>query len=138
LIRVVADSNIYVSALRFGGRPEEFLKAAENGRYVLVVSEPILSEVAEVFSRKFGWSEDQVAIGVGRIRAVAELTAPTVQLSACDDPDDNRILEAAVDGEADYILSGDKHLLRMKNFRGIEILPVSDFLLQVDAARRPA
>jgi len=54
-----------------------------------------------------------------------------MELSACDDPDDDRILEAAVEGCADCIVSGDKHLLRMKTFQGIEILKVGEFLLRI-------
>ncbi len=100
---------------------------------MLVTSEQILAEVAEVLSRKFGWHENRIAIGVGRIRAVAELTTPTFKLTDCMDPDDNRILEAAVEGHADCIVSGDKHLLRMKTFRGIEIFTVHDFLGAIDA-----
>lgn len=130
-MRVVADSNIFVSALLFGGKPAELLRAAEDGRCVLVVSEQILSEVAEVFARKFRREENWVATALERIQATAELSVPTMQLLACADPDDNRILEAAVEGRADCIVSGDKHLLRMKVFRGIEILTPNEFLERV-------
>jgi predicted nucleic acid-binding protein len=75
-MRVVADSNIFVSAILFGGKPAALLQAAEGGRCRLVVSEPILSEVAEVIARKFEWSEERVASRVARIRAAAEITAP--------------------------------------------------------------
>jgi uncharacterized protein len=129
LTRVVADSNIYIiSAMRFGGRPEEFLRAAEDGRFVLLVSEPILREVAEVFVRKFGWHEARVFGALQRIRAIAELTVPEVLISACVDPDDDRILEAAVAGRATHIVSGDKDLLRMNGFQDVEIVTVNDFL----------
>jgi predicted nucleic acid-binding protein len=73
-MRVVADSNIFVSAILFGGKPAALLQAAEDGRCQLVVSEPILSEVAEVIARKFEWSEERVASRVARIRAAAEIT----------------------------------------------------------------
>jgi len=135
-MRVVADSNIFVSALRFGGKPEELLRAAEDGRYVLLVSEPILLEIAEVFSRKFGWSSDRVATSLRRIRAVAEVTVPGQKVSACEDPDDDRILEAAVSGDATHVVSGDKHLLRMGTFRGAEIIRVRDFLALLDSSTK--
>jgi putative PIN family toxin of toxin-antitoxin system len=127
LTRVVADSNIFVSAIRFGGRPAVFLQAAEDGLFVLVVSETILAEVGEVLSRKFEWSDDRVAVSLRRIRAITSVIAPDLALTACEDPDDDRILEAAVAGNAKYIVSGDKHLLRMGSFRGIEIVRVRDF-----------
>ena len=133
-MRVVADSNIFVSAILFGGKPAALLQAAEDDRCQLVVSEPILSGLAEVFARKFEWSDERVASSVARIRAAAELTVPTMTLSACTDPDDNRILEAAVQGRADCIVTGDKqHLLPMGVFRGIEILTVSEFLRRLEA-----
>jgi uncharacterized protein len=59
---------------------------------------------------------------------VAEVVSPDFELTECQDPDDNRILEAAVAGHADVIVSGDKHLLRMNRFRGTQILTVDDFL----------
>ena len=59
---------------------------------------------------------------------VVELVAPASEIAECEDPDDNRILEAAVEGNAGFIVSGDKHLLRMNPFRGIEILTVAAFL----------
>lgn len=61
------------------------------------------------------------------------MVSPEFELTDCVDPDDNCILEAAVTGRADCIVTGDNHLLRMKAFRGIEILTVHDFLLRMDA-----
>ena len=133
MTRVVADSNIIVSALRFGGKPEKFLRAAEEGLYVLVLSDAILSETAEVLARKFGLTADRAASHLGRIRKSADLIVTNLTIAACVDPDDDRILEAAVASGATHIVTGDKHLLRMKTFRGIDILTVSDFLVRMAA-----
>jgi putative PIN family toxin of toxin-antitoxin system len=114
LPRAVLDSNIFVSAVQFGGRPQELLRAAEDGRDALVLSEPILTEVTEVLVRKSLWSPGRVSLRLERIRSVAVLTPAELEISACEDPDDNRILEAAVPGAANFIVSGDDHLLRMK------------------------
>jgi putative PIN family toxin of toxin-antitoxin system len=133
-MRVVADSNIYVSALVFGGKPEAFLRAAESGRCKLFISEVILSEIAEVLVRKFVWERERVSGALERIRAAAFLTLPTAAISACEDPDDDRILEAAVGASAQCIVSGDRHLLRMQQFWGIEIIPVTNFLGRLDEA----
>jgi predicted nucleic acid-binding protein len=68
-------------------------------------------------------------LAVADIRGAAQLVEPHLAIIDCADPDDNRILEAAVAGHADYIVTGDKrHLLRMKAFRGIEMITVNDFL----------
>lgn len=61
MLRVTADSNIYISALHFGGIPEKILDLARNGRIELVVSDVILDEVARVLCDKFGWAQDTVA-----------------------------------------------------------------------------
>lgn len=64
----------------------------------------------------------------------AEIVEPCFAITECADPDDNRILEAAVEGRADCIVTGDRrHLLRMKAFRGIEIITVNDFLARLDS-----
>ncbi len=101
------------------------------GRCILIVSEEILAELADVLLRKFIWPRATVELAIHRIRTIAEVVNPEFELTECTDPDDNRILEAAVEGAADCIVSGDKHLLRMKRFRGIEVLTVNDFLLRI-------
>jgi putative PIN family toxin of toxin-antitoxin system len=137
LKRVVLDTNVLVSGVRFGGKPRILLQRIVLSQFVLIVSEDILAELARVLSVKFSWHSALIASTLNRIRIVADMADPEFVLTDCADPDDNRILEAAVEGRADYIVSGDKrHLLRMKSFRGIEILTVSDFLqrLEMDAA----
>jgi uncharacterized protein len=79
---------------------------------------------------KFGWSQAKAAVSIRGIRQAAEVVVPKVRVADCEDPDDNQILEAAVEGVADVIVSGDKHLLRMKMYRGIEILTIGEFLSQ--------
>ena len=101
----------------------------------LVVSEAILKELARILSGKFGWESGLVSLAVADIRRTADVVEPHLVLTDCADPDDNRILEAAVEGRADCIVSGDRrHLLRMKTFRGIEILTVDEFLRKHELA----
>ena len=135
-MRVVADSNIFVSALVFGGKPERFLRSAEAGDFRLVASEEILLEIADVLSRKFHRNADQVAASLARVRAASETVHPRFTVADCPDPDDNRVLEAAIEGRADLIVSGDKHLLNMNPFRGVEICTVASLLLRLDRSNR--
>jgi predicted nucleic acid-binding protein len=67
---------------------------------------------------------------------MVEIVKPDIVLSDCEDPDDNRILEAAITGGAVYIVSGDRHLLQMKMFRGVEIVNVNDFIDRIERAGR--
>ena len=132
-MRVVLDTNIYISSFRSGGNPKLAFELAILGAYTLVVSEAILTEIERVLRTKFGWPRSILGPALERIAARAELVSPKVRVTDCVDPDDNRILEAAVEGRADCIVSGDKHLRRMKTFRGIDISTVSDFLIRLAA-----
>jgi putative PIN family toxin of toxin-antitoxin system len=130
-MRVVIDTNVFVSGIRFGGRPQSVLDAMARPDCTLVCSEEILTELEEVLLGKFQWPRRRVESALDQVRALADMVSPKLVLAGCVDPDDNRILEAAVEGRADCIVSGDKHLLRLKAFRGIKIMTANDFLLRV-------
>lgn len=128
--RVTADTNIYVSALTTGrANPYAFLQLARAGKIRLAVSDAILNEVAEVLERKFGWPQEDIAAARDQIEQFAEKVKPAVSLEAVKaDPDDDRILECASSAKSDYIVSGDKHLLRLGQRNSIRVLNVADFL----------
>ena len=135
-MRVVLDTNVLVSGLRSDGGPRLALEMAEAGLYRLILSEAMLLELDDVLERKFDWSRRLRTNTLRGLRATAEMVEPNFVLTNCIDPDDNRILEAAVAGRSDCIVSGDKHLRRMGRFQGVEIVTVSDFLiLTTDWAR---
>jgi putative PIN family toxin of toxin-antitoxin system len=133
-MRVVFDTNVFISGLHFGGKPALVLQMAARPECLLVTSEDILLEVEDVLLRKFLWSARNVAATLMGLRALSEVVQPGIVISDCEDADDNRILEAAVAGRAAYIVSGDRHLLRMKAFRGVRILTVSEFIDRVEAS----
>lgn len=126
--RVVADTNIYISALVFGGLSRIILQLAEEKAFVLFTSDAIQFEVEKVLKRKFEWSEEQVAKARRKISQLARFVNPKQAISACEDPDDDRILECALEAEADIIVSGDRHLLDMQQFRDIPIVSARRFL----------
>jgi putative PIN family toxin of toxin-antitoxin system len=140
-MRVVIDTNIFFSALRAEPKPgpmsatNVLLLRAGLGHFTLVMSEAILIELEGVLSRKLDWQQSRLTSTISRLKSISEMVVPGIPITACSDPDDNRILEAAVEGQVDFIVSGDKHLLGMKTFRGIEISTVHDFLLRLDAQR---
>jgi putative PIN family toxin of toxin-antitoxin system len=138
VIRVTADSNIYISALHFGGPPDEFLDLARNGIIELTISDDILAEVTRVLRDKFGWSREAVSMAQARIADFTVTVAPAQKLDAVrEDPADNRILECAVDGKSEYLVTRDHHLLKLKSFRGTQMIKVADFLEVVRAAGSP-
>jgi predicted nucleic acid-binding protein len=115
--------------------PEEIassviVRPARDGTYQLVVSPPIIREMARVLRYDFNWSAERVDQFARRVVDVAgkglvdpETTADAVAA----DPDDNRILECAMDGKADLIVTNDRHLLDLKGHAGIPIVASVDF-----------
>lgn len=130
--RVTADSNLYISALNFGGTPLEFLNVARSGAFRLAISEAIVLEVNGVLSEKFRWSSDRIEETVRELRAFAEFVVPRERLQiVTEDPDDDRVLECAVASGSQFIVSGDKHLLVLGEYQGIRIIKVAEFLTLV-------
>lgn len=123
MLRVVFDSNVYISALLFGGPPRHILELALRREVVLVASDDIINETAGKLREKFSWPEHRIQQFVRQTSKLAELYNPQVKLSVVKDEPDNRILECAVAGEANLIISGDKHLLKLKSFENIPIQP---------------
>lgn len=130
-MRVVLDTNVFFSGFKSDGKPKIVVEAAFERTFTLLLSDEILDELEDVWSRKSGWHPSLIAATLRHLARLAEMVAPGIVVTECRDPDDNRVLEAAVAGAADCIVSGDKHLLRMKEFRGIEILTVSNFLQRI-------
>jgi uncharacterized protein len=126
-LRAVLDTNIYISAFEFPkGRNALLWRAAREGRFQLLVSPMI----ARVLRNDFGWQEDGIHVLVRRIVEVAGagLCAPrTTVYAVAADPDDNHILECAMDGKADLIVSNDRHLLDLKEYAGMPIVGSVDF-----------
>lgn len=119
----VVDTNILVSASFWKGKPYHIIRAAVLGKFLLVLSPAILDEYSRVLARDFYLSNEQVVRRIQFFSKIAEVVHPIHEINAISvDPSDNRILEAAVSGKANFIVSGDKHLLTLKIYNGIPIL----------------
>jgi putative PIN family toxin of toxin-antitoxin system len=128
-VRAVADTNVYISALNFGGTAEEVLTLARVRTLELFTSPSILEEVEGVLIRKFDWSARRAREAVELIRDFARVIHPEsrVQVVTEDEPD-NRILECALAAKAEVILSADTHLRALQVFQGIPIMRPREFL----------
>ncbi|MES1256432.1 MAG: putative toxin-antitoxin system toxin component, PIN family [Acidobacteriota bacterium] len=130
-MKVVADTNVLVSALVFGGKPQAILDLAHDGGVELFISNEILAETTRILRDKFHRIPAQLALDVMALEAVMVRVQPLEKIDAVPgDPTDNRILECAVAAGADVIVSGDAHLLRLGEFRGIKIQRPADFLTE--------
>ena len=124
MLNFVFDTNVLVSALiSTMGNPALLLdKAGKN--YTLFISKDILTELEAVISRdKFGFTEEEVNTIIEAIISFSEVINPEIKLDVIkSDPDDNKILECAVACGASYIVSGDRHLLELKEYDKIKII----------------
>ena len=130
--RVVLDTNVLVSAV-LGGRTAPVLDRWRAGRFTLVVTDDIVREYLIVLRRpKFGLPAEVVDAITAYVFRKAEFVTPVERLTViAADPADDRFLEAAVAGEAEIIVSGNKHLLDLKTFRQISILTAHEFLSEL-------
>ena len=128
-MRVVFDTNVFISAfVILGGKAEEAYLHAIKGDFTLYSSVAILHETAQKLREKFGWEEKRIERLLKAIAKIAIVikTRPHIHILA-DEPD-NRVLECALKAKAEFIVTGDKHLLSLKHFQDIDIISLSDFL----------
>jgi putative PIN family toxin of toxin-antitoxin system len=126
--RVVFDTNVLVSAYAFGGRPADLVRRAITGELELVTSPALLAELARVLADKLEFDADHADAVVMQVVRIAHIARPSRRLAVLADESDNRVLECAVAGEADSIVSGDRHLLDLGEYEGIPILAVAEAL----------
>jgi putative PIN family toxin of toxin-antitoxin system len=133
-MRVVFDTNVFVSAFVVpGSHGERAFLLAQANRFELHTSVAILTETARVLRRKFDQDEDDIKQALRQISHTAVVSKPTSKLSVVDDAADNRILECALDTRADLVVTGDRHLLKLRHFEGIPIVRLADFLRRFPA-----
>lgn len=128
-LRVVFDTNVFISAMFFGGNASKILEGAREGKIQLVTSRPILLELATKLHEKFGISVMGAAEIVEGIGLFATVVKPLKKVTAIKtDPTDNMFLECALEIEADFIVSGDKrHVLPLKKFGKTKIVSLREF-----------
>jgi len=130
LLRAVVDTNVFVSAFLHPGRPLfQIVRLAAERRYRLLISPAIVRELGRVLEEEFDIEERVKIRRLKTLTRAAEIVTPSMTLDVIkEDPPDNRILECAVEGKADLIVSGNRHLLRLKSYQSISIVRPIDFL----------
>ena len=133
-MKLVLDTNIFISSFFWGGNPRKIMTRIIDGRDILFVSYEILQEVFFVMSRpKFNVNHRQVIRFINSIEEIAlRVTLLGTVQGVCRDSDDDKILECAVLGDVDFIISGDRDLLSLKKFQGISIMSASEYIEKVD------
>lgn len=124
-MRVVLDSNVYVSAFVLaGGAASQLMASLLRGRATPVISRPIMAEVLGVLGRKFAADREQLARTALFLASFAEQVAPRERLHVLADEPDNRILECALAGHAGWIVTGDRQMLKLARYEGVRIATV--------------
>lgn len=136
-MKVVFDSNILIAALLFpGGRADAAVGNILDGTDGLLISRPIIQEVLAVFAKKFSRDKEElcrVAVVLGELGTLVE---PSRRLSVFRDEPDNRILECAVEGKAEGIVTGDKAMLAIGEYEGTRLMTLADYLAKSRRARK--
>lgn len=128
-MRVVLDTNVVISALVFGGKPRRVIELIADDRVEAVVAAEMLTEARRVVADKF----PQFTTDLEKLEKLLESDALWLKLGltaiavGCD-PDDDKFIEAALAGDCQYIISGDKDLLDLKSYKYIKIITPAEFL----------
>jgi putative PIN family toxin of toxin-antitoxin system len=128
-VRVVFDTNIFVSAFVVPGRrADEALSRIIEGRDTLVVSRPTIRELLDVLARKFARDAEELSRVAVFVADLGNLVEPNRELSVLSDEADNRVLECAVTGQADLLVTGDREVLSLGEYEGVQIVTLREYL----------
>jgi putative PIN family toxin of toxin-antitoxin system len=130
LLRAVVDTNVNISAFLYPQRAIfQIVHQAARRQYHLLISPAIIREVGRIMREDLGWEEGARIRHLKTLAKAAEIVLPRLTLEVIrEDPPDNRIRECAVEGRANLIVSGDRHLRRLKIYQDIPIVRPIDFL----------
>ena len=128
-MKIVIDSNVWISALVFGGNPRRIFERAIVEGWTIVVSEEIFTEVRRVLTDKFAdFVDDFESFQVVLQPYITKVQLGSIRVSVCRDEDDNRVIETALIDNASHIITGDNDLLVLSKYKKISIISPSDFL----------
>jgi uncharacterized protein len=129
MLKVVLDTDVIVSGLNFpDSNPAKILLLVASGEVANFTSKHIVNETRRILVDKFFWTREEVEAAEVWLKTFSKSVNPKTRTEVIVDDPDNRILECAVEGRADFIISGDHHLTELKDYQGIKILAPTTFL----------
>lgn len=128
-VRIVVDTNLFISAIVFGGLPRKLLDLVAEDRVIVVIAEEILTEIRRIIAVKFSAFLPDLA-KVERLldEYAVWVRLGTISLSVSRDSDDDKFIETAIVGNCQFIVSGDRDLLDLKMYKGVKIVNAAEFL----------
>jgi len=134
-MKIVLDTNVWLSGIIWDGEASKIIEKAEKQDIQIIISEDILSEIVSVLNRESKFQKYILNLKLSiedllrTILSISTLIETKIKLDVIKaDPKDNIILEAAMDGKVEYVISYDNHLLNMIEFRGVKIISPGEFL----------
>ena len=128
MVRIVPDTNIIISSVFWRGNPYEIIRRGILRKYQLITSAEILDEVVDKLRNKFKFPGGNIQEFIDILLTYCHVVKPANKFDVMRDKKDNKIIECAFDGKAEYIVTGDPDLLDLKEFRGIKIIKAKEFL----------
>jgi putative PIN family toxin of toxin-antitoxin system len=127
--KLVFDTNILISGYLWAGRPRQAIRVVKSGAFKLLYCRESIDELIRVLSMKFGLDSEEIFRIVLDIQTMGKnMTIISKEQPITDDATDNLFINLAIDGNAKLIVSGNSHLLRLKEYKEIEIMTVYEFL----------
>lgn len=130
-LKVVVDTNVLFSGIFFKGKPNLVLKGVLFEQVTAISSPVLLAELTEVLRKKASYPKERIDQITKQLEELCILVQPSKVIQVCRDPNDNRVLETAIEGNCDYIVTGDRDLLDLKKYQNIQILTPTEFLTQI-------
>jgi len=129
MIKAVLDTNVILSAVFWRGSPYKLVQKGLRKEFEIILSSKILDEVSNKLLNKFNFPEEELNELMQVLTFYCNVVSPKIKLDIVkEDPSDNIILEAAIESKADYIITGDKHLLKLKKYKNTKIITAKEFL----------
>lgn len=129
-MKVVLDTNVFISAVFFGGVPGKILRAWRDGKIQITLSSAIVEEYIDVLHRlekRYPPIEAEPVIGL-LLTGTEIIAVPPLDKQVSTDPDDDKFIACGMASKAEFLISGDRHLLAVDDFKSLKIVSPSDFI----------
>lgn len=127
-LKIVLDTNVLISSILFGGKPKEIIKLIQENKIIAITSPLLIAELLETLVKKFDFTSSKIDFVKELIKENFSELYPSQTVHIVSDEPDNRVIEAAIEGNCEYIVTGDNDLLRLKKFKKISIIDPNEFL----------
>jgi len=131
MLKVVIDTNVFISGIVFGGTPRKIIDAWLTKQYIFCLSPELKAEILVKLGKKFSLQQEAMNKIIEALDTYSQKYIPTQKVTLCKDPQDNFLLELADEAKADYLVSGDKLVLALKEYKNTKIISPREFFDQL-------